>query len=406
MIGDHSASLKETSPGGPMRVLWVNRWFLDYRISVYRQLDALLGGTLNLFFNQEAIPHRVSEKAVATLGKRATGFRGERSLIFGDSESGGDFANSYFALRYQPGLWARMRQLRPDVVVTEGFFRWSIPCLIYRLLFGVPLVMLYERTEHTERNVPKIVLLMRRLVLPLFSVVCCNGTETIRYVRSLGVPQQKITSGHMVADVQHIAEQVAAVPDERLFYMRSELGITSKHRVYIYVGQLVPRKGLGKLIDAWAEFETLHADVPLRLLVLGEGMNRADYEEKSPNSVTFVGKVDHDNIFEYLALAHVSVTPTLEDNWSMVVPEAMAASLPVMTTIYNGCHSDLVTPNNGWTVDPLSHRSFVAGLEATLLEFSELRLMGTASFEIISRVGTPEFAAAAIEKSCRLAVHT
>ena len=76
-------------------------------------------------------------------------------------------------------------------------------------------------------------------------------------------------------------------------------------------------------------------------------------------NVYFIGKVDYDNLPNYYQSADVFVIPTLEDNWSLVVPEAMASGLPILSSVYNGCYPEYVTEDNGWVFDPLDSSDFV-----------------------------------------------
>ena len=47
-------------------------------------------------------------------------------------------------------------------------------------------------------------------------------------------------------------------------------------------------------------------------------------------------------LYKYYALCDVFIMPTLEDNWCLVIPEAMACGKPVACSIYNGGHYELV----------------------------------------------------------------
>ena len=49
-----------------MKVLWVNPCFLDYRVPVYAQLDALLGGGLSVVFSAARMRPSVREKMAAS----------------------------------------------------------------------------------------------------------------------------------------------------------------------------------------------------------------------------------------------------------------------------------------------------------------------------------------------------
>ena len=80
-------------------------------------------------------------------------------------------------------------------------------------------------------------------------------------------------------------------------------------------------------------------------------------------------------------MSDVFVIPTLEDNWSLVVPEAMACGLPIACSIYNGCHPELVKKDeNGITFDPLKKESIIETL--AYFHTQDLEKMGKKSFEI------------------------
>jgi len=86
---------------------------------------------------------------------------------------------------------------------------------------------------------------------------------------------------------------------------------------------------------------------------------------------------------DYYRSASVFVIPTLEDNWSLVVPEAMASGLPVLSSVYNGCYPEYVTEDNGWVFDPLNSMDFEEKLIKSYHN-SKLKQMGAKSREIIS----------------------
>ena len=67
--------------------------------------------------------------------------------------------------------------------------------------------------------------------------------------------------------------------------------------------------------------------------------------------------------------------PTIEDNWSLVVPEAMACGLPVATSIYNGCYPELVNKNlNGMVFDTFNMHTIIDTL--AFFHKHDLKAMG------------------------------
>ena len=69
----------------------------------------------------------------------------------------------------------------------------------------------------------------------------------------------------------------------------------------------------------------------------------------------------------------------------MVVPEAMACGLPIATSIYNGCHPELVKKGvNGHVFDPLNKLSLIDSFKYFHDSKNELIKMGHESIIIES----------------------
>jgi glycosyltransferase involved in cell wall biosynthesis len=94
----------------------------------------------------------------------------------------------------------------------------------------------------------------------------------------------------------------------------------------------------------------------------------------------------------------------LEDNWSLVVPEAMACGLPILCSKFNGCWPELVHDGiNGWVFDPLKPDDISRVLETCIDHKEKLKSMGEKSRQIVSRF-SPDNAAKSILKACQIAL--
>ena len=104
-------------------------------------------------------------------------------------------------------------------------------------------------------------------------------------------------------------------------------------------------------------------------------------EYVNERSIKLLGRVDYTEIYKYYAIADVFINPTIEDNWSLVIPEAMACGLPVTTSIYNGCHTELVKEGkNGITFDTFDQASIIRALD--YFHHQDLVEMGKCSVEL------------------------
>ena len=124
---------------------------------------------------------------------------------------------------------------------------------------------------------------------------------------------------------------------------------------------------------------------------------------KKLNTVKFLGWINYNDIAGYYQIADIFIIPTLEDNWSLVIPEAMASGLPIITSFYNGCWPELVQESNGWVMDPLNHKNFVETLIKSHNARDKFKQMGESSLEIISKY-TPLSAAMKIYETCKIAI--
>ncbi len=384
------------------KVAWVTRSFLDYRIPVFKALDELLSGNLHLIFSGDYVPESVQSKVKSILGERAIAMHGEWKVGPEDRHT---MANRKVSIRFQPGLMRQIRSIDPEVLVCDGFFKWTFPSLLYRLIHGVPIVINYERTHHTERHVQFFRTLYRKIVVKYTDAMDCSGSLCAEYTKSLGIPAERITTGHMVADIDPFIKQTAQVSDIEIMKLRQQLSVEGI--LCTYIGSLNYRKGCRELIEAWHQLEKI-SQKKATLMLIGTGKLEAELksycDDNTLQQVRFIGSIPYEDLVLYYVASDVFIIPTLEDNWSLVVPEAMACGLPILCSKYNGCWPELVHDGkNGWVFDPLDPKDFIRALKLCLDNRKDLKWMGETSRQII-RLFSPERAAHSILEACEIAL--
>ncbi|GMQ29535.1 glycosyltransferase family 4 protein [Algoriphagus confluentis] len=352
-----------------MKVLWVNPSFLDYRVPLYQELNSKLEGDFHVLFSKNRIPERVISKVEKALGPNAHGLQGEKYLKLGKQ---GEFSNEGLQIPYQKGLFRAMKKIKPDIIIAEGFFQWTPTATLYAKLFSIPFWIAYERTHHTERNCPFWRKKYRILVNNFVTGYLANGSLTSAYLEAeINSGSRPIIKGCMSADSATLSERVHQIA-------KADKKEPGQGLNFLFVGQFIHRKGLLELCEAWVlHTQTFPEDI-LTLIGDGELMDVVRSHYSNISSIHIQGLVDYDQIHLYYASADVFVMPTLEDNWSLVVPEAMACGLPVATTLYNGCYPELVQDGvNGKVFDSLDKSS----ITEMLAYFHEQNLdrMGAAS---------------------------
>lgn len=383
-----------------MRIVWVTRSFLDYRIPVYTALSRFSGHNFFLVFADEMHinPQRVVQKAKDALGERAIALKGEKRI--GQRYDPTEQSKAIFRYFYQPGLAKIITSLKPDVIITDAFNHWTIPVFRIRFSIGIKHVMCYERTKYTERNTPWLKIFLRKRTFNWIDHIVCNGSLCAEYVEWLGFPKKSISNGNMAADYEGLQSSVKNIEVKSRNRLKDL--INAKGIIFLYVGQFIPRKGIMELLKSWDEFsEELKKEATLILVGGGnqEGAVKEYISKQKLQNVIVSGSVDYSEIAKYYAIADVFIIATLEDNWSLVVPEAMSVGLPIICSKYNGCWPELVRPENGWVFDPLNRENFVDTLRESWAKRSNWKEMGQKSLEIVQNY-TPEKVAGNIYNAC------
>ena len=146
---------------------------------------------------------------------------------------------------------------------------------------------------------------------------------------------------------------------------------------FLFSGSLIFRKGVDLLARAFAR---LAAELPgVRLRLLGEGGLRPALERRLQpfaERVKFVGFRDWDDLPAEYGQADVLCVPSRYDGWGMVVPEGLAAGLPVIATGQTGATLDLIEPDrNGWLIPAGDEEALYQAMKKAVLlspaQFSE-----------------------------------
>lgn len=118
--------------------------------------------------------------------------------------------------------------------------------------------------------------------------------------------------------------------DEKKALLKNELLLGEK-KVILSIGQFIYRKGFDLLINSW-----VYLDDKYKLIIIGGGEEKEKYlsiiNSKHLKNVQLIDYLPHDIVKKYFMAADLFVLPTREDIWGLVVNEAMAFGVPVITT--------------------------------------------------------------------------
>jgi glycosyltransferase involved in cell wall biosynthesis len=111
---------------------------------------------------------------------------------------------------------------------------------------------------------------------------------------------------------------------------RLESFLDTDEPVVVYFGKLLYNKGVHVLLEAMQE-------VDARAVVVGFGDYREELEAAAPPRTLFTGPLEHRHLVHLLALADVTVVPSIfPEAFGMVAAEAAAAGSPPLVARHSG----------------------------------------------------------------------
>ena len=138
------------------------------------------------------------------------------------------------------------------------------------------------------------------------------------------------------------------VPEQLMRHPPQEHAPEGHELIILWVGRLIPLKGLPLALEALAQVER---SVKVRLRIIGEGPVKAEAEVLAQSlgvsdRVEFVGPVPWPQVMDYYREADVFLFTSLRDSSGQVISEALAYRLPILTLNHQGVGA-IVPPEAG-----------------------------------------------------------
>jgi len=241
-------------------------------------------------------------------------------------------------------------QFRPDVIFTSAFSLWTAIALLLKPILRWRVIIIFDGVSPGVDYLNSgSRIYARRAMVPLIDGFITNSQVSKKYlVEDLGTkPERVFVRPYLVPDVDALLNQVDDTILENSQF---------QHPIFLYVGQLISRKGVKYLLEACKLLKQT-SDRPFTLLLVGDGEQRPELEvfvqeHGLDDRVKFVGQVDYAKLGAYFRSSDVFVFPTLEDIWGMVVLEAMAFGKPVLCSKWAASAEMVIEGENGYIVDP------------------------------------------------------
>lgn len=278
-------------------------------------------------------------------------------MRFVDTAATGTGYNKGF-IYASPKIIGRLLSFRPDLIFTTGFCMWTLFALLLKPIGRWRVVITYDGSSPgVDYQGDRLRSLVRRAMAGVANGLITNSQAGKAYLQEqLGVPEPKIFARpYQVPDVTALLQ-----PSER------PLPDPAHRPLFLYIGQLIARKGLQQLLEACRLLREQGCD-RYTLWVIGDGAQRQELQafiqqHHLEESVQWLGWVEYSQLGAYLQKSDVFVFPTLEDIWGMVLLEAMAFGKPVLSSRWAGASELVSEGENGSLIDPHQPEAIAAAM--------------------------------------------
>lgn len=229
----------------------------------------------------------------------------------------------------------------------------------------------YPRTARFE--------FLKRMGLSCYSAVMVAGARGQDYFRFLGFRRRPILVGYDTLSTARVrlAAQAAALPPPPF-----------AERDFVLVARFVAQKGIATAVSALARFCELQPNSTRKLVLIGAGTLEAELRQQVAElelqqRVVFAGFLEGPALYGRMAQGLALILPSWREQWGLVINEAAALGLPMITSEAPGA-GDILVRNliNGFVVENGSIEGLARAMQAMASDEAEWRRMSEASVAV------------------------
>ncbi len=292
-----------------MRVLFIVNIPAPYRVDFFNELGKYCD--LTVLYEHERSLERNNDW-IADENKTY------KAIFLKSFRTGVDNGLSYEVIKH-------IKQFKNDIIVVGGYSTpTAMLAIMYMKLHKIKYFLNADGGQiATEKSIVKKI---KTFFIGKAHGYLSTGEQTDKYFAYYGADKSKM---HHYPFTSVKEKDVLSLPvsESEKSELREGLGLPIDKKIVITVGQFIHRKGFDILLEGWKKYNSEYI-----LLIIGGGPLKEEYEKYNLKNVHILDFKKKDELSLYYRAADVFVLPTREDIWGLVVNEAMAAGLPVVST--------------------------------------------------------------------------
>lgn len=297
------------------------------------------------------------------------------------------------------GLLTIVNREKPFRCIITGFSSGTMQLYLRSLITPTPFIIWSGSIKKKGRNDSWWRILQRKIIVNRAKAFVAYGQKAKAYfVEELGVDPEKVAIGINTVDTNFFSSQTES--------FRNQNKNISDLKRFLYVGYLVPRKNVKRILEAAKVLSKHRNDFVID--IVGDGENKSELEafsieHKLSNFVEFHGFKQKQELPFYFANSLAFLFQTDFDIWGLTLNEAMAAGLPCICSSNAGASGDLIEEGiTGWTLDYGNIENVVSKMNWLLDHQTEAALMGENAKRVIEEKASLKISAQGFLKAIQI----
>jgi len=255
--------------------------------------------------------------------------------------------DGWFDIKEWFKLFNLLRHIKPDIVVSSLFFSNTV----FRMLKPLVGYVAITREHNTYVDKAKRQKFTNRLLANLsHKIVAVSKTVADFVSKQEGITREKFMVIHNGVDVKKMQKELEKLPpkDE----LKKELGFQKEDKILLNVARLTKQKNHKLLIDGFASFRKNNPEYKLAIVGDGALLEKLKAYARSKDvgeAVAFFGY--RSDVYRFYKMSDVFVSTSMIEGLSNAYLEALAASLPLISTKTAGTDEFLENGKNGYIIE-------------------------------------------------------
>lgn len=355
-----------------MKVLFVTNYPAPYRVHFFNEL----GKKCDLTVAFEEKPEEQNNRSKNWFYTEYTNFKAVflKELKIGIT----DYRNHYIVVC--PSIRKVIQDGKFDYIILGGY---ATPTCMYAIQY-----MKQNKMDYWI-EIDGGIIMKRNPIIRMLQTYLVSGAQgyfspspqSDEYLIDLGADRKKIHRYPFTSLSQNdVLEKCISESEKQK--LKCSLNMREE-KVVVAVGQFIHRKGFDILIK-----NISHLNENAAIYMIGDKVPQEYRELKNKfdvrNQIHFIDFLSQEKLKKYYQAADVFCLPTREDIWGLVINEAMANGLPIVTTDRCIAGLELVDQSNGYIVPVEDGQTLMNAINAILNQRKE-RTMGESSLKKIQK---------------------